>query len=240
MIRLNKLMGNQGLCSRREADRLIEAGFVLVNGKTIDRQPGIKVSADSTVSLLPEAFAEKKITLVLNKPLGYVSTQPEKGYLPAVRLLTWSNLHSKQQKFPGPAPRDRQKLGVCGRLDIHSTGLLLFTQDGRVAQRFMQPHKYSIEKEYLVRFSCDLTAETRAIDQLRSPIWDQGEELRAVSVDVLNPNQLRIMLHEGKNHHIRRMCRAVGLDLIALKRVRIGSIELGNLPVGQWKYLKNL
>ncbi|KAL4158047.1 hypothetical protein PRNP1_003827 [Phytophthora ramorum] len=246
LVRLAKLMAQQGLCSRREAEAYIQAGDVLVNGERVQAD-WLKVPADSDVQLdfRAQRHQNKKVTLVLNKPLGFVSSQPEANKTPAVRLLTFEN---ECQELSRVKPRQDMepvnlwKMAVCGRLDVNSTGVLLFTQDGKIAKKLLDP-KGGIEKEYLVRVDLNLDPMTEDICQrvetLRAGVTsEEGITYRAKSVDVLNANQLRVILTEGKNRHIRRMCEHVGLRVMALKRVRIGGVKLGNLPVGQWRYLQ--
>ncbi|RLN55202.1 hypothetical protein BBP00_00008600, partial [Phytophthora kernoviae] len=245
LVRLAKLMAQRGLCSRREADAYIQAGDVLVNGERVQAD-WLKVPANSDVQLdfRAQRHQSKKVTLVLNKPLGFVSSQPE-GYTPAVRLLTFENECkdlSRVRPRQNMEPVNLWKMAVCGRLDVNSTGLLLFTQDGTVAKKLLDP-KGGIEKEYLVRVNLELDPMTDAIrkkvDKLRTGVTsDEGITYRAKSVEVLNANQLRVILTEGKNRHIRHMCEHVGLKVMALKRVRIGNVKLGALPVGQWRYLQ--
>ncbi|KAG3034974.1 hypothetical protein PC121_g2516 [Phytophthora cactorum] len=246
LVRLAKLMAQKGLCSRREAEAYIQAGDVLVNGERVQAD-WLKVPADSDVQLdfRAQRYQDKKVTLVLNKPLGYVSSQPEANKTPAVRLLTFEN---ECQELSRVKPRQNVepvalwKMAVCGRLDVNSTGLLLFTQDGTVAKKLLDP-KGGIEKEYLVRVDLNLDPLTdkirRKVEVLRAGVTsDEGITYRAKSVEILNANQLRVILTEGKNRHIRRMCEHVGLRVMALKRVRIGGVKLGSLPVGQWRYLQ--
>ncbi|ETI45314.1 hypothetical protein F441_09991 [Phytophthora nicotianae CJ01A1] len=246
LVRLAKLMAQKGLCSRREAEAYIQAGDVLVNGERVQAD-WLKVPAESDVRLdfRAQRHQNKKVTLVLNKPLGYVSSQPEDNKTPAVRLLTFEN---ECQELSRVKPRQNVepvalwKMAVCGRLDVNSTGLLLFTQDGTVAKKLLDP-KGGIEKEYLVRVDLNLDPLTdkirRKIEVLRAGVTsDEGITYRAKSVEILNANQLRVILTEGKNRHIRRMCEHVGLRVMALKRVRIGGVKLGSLPVGQWRYLQ--
>ncbi|KAG1704216.1 hypothetical protein DVH05_006226 [Phytophthora capsici] len=246
LVRLAKLMAQKGLCSRREAEAYIQAGDVLVNGERVQAD-WCKVPADSDVRLdfRAQRHQSKKVTLVLNKPLGYVSSQPEPNKTPAVRLLTFENEFQEQSRVKPRQdiePVALWKMAVCGRLDVNSTGLLLFTQDGTVAKKLLDP-KSGIEKEYLVRVDLNLDPLTdsirRKIEVLRAGVTsDAGITYRAKSVEVLNANQLRVILTEGKNRHIRRMCEHVGLRVMALKRVRIGGVKLGSLPVGQWRYLQ--
>ncbi|CAI5724054.1 unnamed protein product [Peronospora destructor] len=246
LIRLAKLMAQKGLCSRREADAYIQAGDVLVNGKQVQAQ-WLTVPLDSDVRLnfRAQKHQNEKVTLILNKPLGFVSSQPESNKTPAVRLLTFENecqVLSRVKPRQNVEPLSLQKIAVCGRLDVNSTGLLLFTQDGKVAKKLLDP-KGRIEKEYLVRVDLNLdpvTGEVRKkVEMLRAGVTcEKGITYRAKSVEVLNANQLRVILTEGKNRHLRRMCEHVGLCVVALKRVRIGSVKLGSLPVGQWRYLQ--
>lgn len=134
MIRLAKLMAQRGLCSRREADAYIQAGNVLVNGEKMQAD-WLKVPVDSDVQLdfRAQRHQNKKVTIVLNKPLGVVSSQPEDNHTPAVKLLTFANECREMNKV---RPRQQEepinlwKMAVCGRLDVNSTGVLLFTQDG--------------------------------------------------------------------------------------------------------------
>ncbi|KAF1334038.1 Ribosomal large subunit pseudouridine synthase f, partial [Globisporangium splendens] len=246
MIRLAKLMAQRGLCSRREADAYIQAGNVVVNGEKVQGD-WLKVPIDSDVQLdfRAQRHQNKKVTIVLNKPLGVVSSQPEDNHMPAIKLLTFENECRELNKV---RPRQQEepinlwKMAVCGRLDVNSTGVLLFTQDGTIAKQILDPSG-GIEKEYLVRVDVNLDAPTPEIEkklkQLRKGVTSkEGITYRAKSVEVLNANQLRIVLTEGKNRHIRRMCEHVGMRVMALKRVRIGGIKLGKLPVGQWRYLQ--
>ncbi|KAI9895445.1 hypothetical protein PsorP6_018324 [Peronosclerospora sorghi] len=239
-------MAQKGLCSRREAEVYIQAGDVLVNGEQVQAK-WLKVPADSHVCLdfRAQRHQKKKVTLVLNKPLGYVSSQPEANKLPAVRLLTFENECqelSRVKPQQSAEPLRLWKMAVCGRLDVNSTGLLLFTQDGKVAKKLMDP-KSGIEKEYLVRVDRTLDPASdeirNKVNVLRAGVTSKkGITYRAKTVEVLNANQLRVILTEGKHRQIRHMCEHVGLRVLALKRVRIGGIKLQSLPVGQWRYLQ--
>jgi 23S rRNA pseudouridine2604 synthase len=252
LVRLNKLLASQGWCSRRDADGYIRSGWVRVNGVIRDAL-GSKVPEDSEIELHPAArrrIASRQTTVILHKPLGIVSCQPERpDQTPAIRLLTHENLHRSDGFRRRQDPHQLPKMAVAGRLDVNSTGLLLFTQCGVTARRLLSG---TIEKEYLVRLAEPLpcggggdnnsTDSGRAAEELVSRL-EQGVEsggdfLEAVSVSIQNENQLKFTLTAGKHHHLRRMCEAVGLEVTALKRVRIGPIELGDLPPGQWRYLK--
>ncbi|NGX55764.1 MAG: 23S rRNA pseudouridine(2604) synthase [Chlamydiae bacterium] len=234
-IRLSKLMSERKICSRREADRFIEQGMVIVDGEVISTL-GTKVSPHALVELLPEAQREQraKVTILLNKPVGYVSTQPEKGYRPAIDLIVPDN-QVRERGDPILEPAHLWKLSVVGRLDIDSKGMLLLTQDGSVAKAVIGPDA-DMEKEYLVRVSEDVPQD--AIRKLRSGLSLDGKVLKRAKVDLLHPSLLRIVLREGKKRQIRRMCELVNLRAISLKRVRIGKIYLGDLPIGKWRFLQ--
>jgi len=235
-VRLSKLMSQRGLCSRREADRWIEQGLVRVNGEIVNTL-GIKFPENVAIELTRRAQAQQNelVTIMINKPVGYVSGQAEDGYIPAVRLIkedTRSELDQSRAKlksvhFDGLAP--------AGRLDIDSQGLLVLTQDGRVAKQLIGEHS-DLEKEYLVRVGGQITEAQ--ISKLCFGLELDGKQLRRAKVRQLNPEQLQIVLREGKKRQIRRMCEAVGLPVNGLKRVRIGELRLGKLAEGQWRFVK--
>lgn len=234
-IRLSKLMSERGLCSRREADRYISAGPVLVDGEVVNTL-GTRVDPRSEVALAPGARrdSESKITILLNKPVGYVSGTPERGYRPAAALIT---PRTRYQGDPNPIRFSRSHLkglAPAGRLDIDSQGLLVLTQDGRIAKRLVGPSS-GVEKEYLVRVRGHVDAE--CLGRLRSGIELDGRPLKRAGVKRLNNEQLQFVLTEGRKRQIRRMCAEVGLEVTGLKRVRIGGVRLGGLPEGQWRYL---
>lgn len=234
LIRLSKLMAERGLCSRREADDFIERGLVLVDGNIIN-QLGTKVSPSVTITLARQAQRQQSslVTIILNKPIGYVSAQPEPGYEPAIVLLTPDNQFGEQTN---KLKREHFKgLAVAGRLDIDSQGLLLFTQDGRIAKQLVAADG-KLEKEYLVRVNGDLPDDQ--LQLLRHGLWLDDKPLKPAQVEWLNREQLRIVLKEGRKRQIRRMCEAVGLKVLGLKRVRIGNLRLGNLPEGKWRFLR--
>lgn len=233
-IRLSKLMAERGFCSRREADELIAAGLVRVDG-TVVQQLGTKVRADAVIELAAEAQAQlqKLVTILLNKPIGYVSGQPEKNYEPAVRLITAAN----QERAPGEVKLERAHftgLAPAGRLDIDSQGLLVFTQNGQVAKQLIGENS-DVEKEYLVRVRGSIGDRELAL--LCHGLSLDGVALQPAKVSWLNRDQLRFVLKEGRKRQIRRMCEAVGLAVTGLKRVRIGNVKLGNLPEGKWRFL---
>jgi len=237
--RVSKLMTERGLCSRREADEWIEAGWVRVNGRMAVL--GQRAAADVLITVDPRASREQaqRMTVLLHKPMGIVSAQAEDGYEPAVTLVIPTN------RWPGDDsrvifhPGHLRHLAPAGRLDIDSTGLLVFTQDGRVAKRLIGDQT-RVEKEYLVRVKHrhEGPVPEAALDRLRHGLELDGVQLRPARVSWQNEEQLRIVLREGRKRQIRRMCELVGLDVLGLKRVRIGSVALGQLPPGQWRYLR--
>ena len=235
-LRLSKLMAQRGICSRREADEFISRGLVFVDGVKIDTL-GTKVLPHQTIVLAESAREEQEalVTILLNKPIGYVSGQPEKGYKPAVELLTPEN---RAAEFAGPGFRKEHLRGLApaGRLDIDSKGLLVFTQDGRLARLLTGEHS-QIEKEYLVRVEGGLDAAGLAL--LRHGLSLDDRPLLPAKVEWINANQLRFVLLEGRKRQIRRMCEQVELKVTGLKRVRIGRIALGKIPEGQWRYLQH-
>src|SRR5262245_26716430 len=234
IVRLSKLMASRGICSRREADAFIEQGLVLVNGVVVN-QLGAKVAPDVEITLSPQGVKKQKrlISIILNKPVGYVSAQPEPGYAPAIRLITAANQFGKPDERL--KPEHLKGLAVAGRLDIDSQGLLLFTQDGRLAKKIIGEDSH-IEKEYIVRVEGFLPDDR--LQSLRSGLDLDGRQLKPAQVEWINRDQLRFVLREGRKRQIRRMCNLVGLKVAGLKRVRIGKIKLGNLPEGKWRFLE--
>ena len=242
-VRLNKRMAELGLCSRREADDWIARGWVRVDGAPAVIGQPVAANARIEVARQAEQQQRQQVTILINKPVGYVSGQAEDGHEPAVALVQpqnrWRDCNSRMrwghEQLRGLAP--------AGRLDIDSIGLLVLTQDGRVARQLIGEDS-EIEKEYLVRvnYGSETLNVQAAFPQgklalLRHGLSLDGQALLPAQVDWQNPEQLRFVLKEGKKRQIRRMCEQVGLFVTGLKRVRIGRVALGNLPIGQWRYL---
>ena len=246
-IRLNKRMAELGLCSRREADDWIARGWVRVNGAPAVMGQPVALNARIEVAREAEQQQRQQVTILINKPVGYVSGQAEDGHEPAVVLVQpqnrWRECNSRMrwghEQLRGLAP--------AGRLDIDSIGLLVLTQDGRVARHLIGEDS-EVEKEYLVRvtYRSQQGAESSNVQAIFPPeklallchgLSLDGEPLKPARVEWQNPEQLRFVLREGKKRQIRRMCEQVGLFVTGLKRVRIGRVNLGHLPVGQWRYL---
>ena len=260
--RLNKRMAELGLASRREADDWIGRGWVKVNGQVATM--GMQVTPDARIEVAKQAQGQQanQVTILLNKPMGIVSGQAEDGHLPAITLVQPQNRWAEDNARFFFHPKQLQSLVPAGRLDIDSIGLLVLTQDGRVARQLIGEDS-QMEKEYLVRVTSagwgeagERGDELREIhesdvvrtnvqavfprdrlEQLRHGLSLDGQALKPAKVTWQNPEQLRVVLTEGKKRQIRRMCELVGLKVVGLKRVRIGNVMLGNLPLGQWRYL---
>jgi 23S rRNA pseudouridine2604 synthase len=241
--RLNKRMAELGLCSRREADDWIARGWVRVDGAVAPM--GLQVGPQARIEVDPRARTQQReqVTILLHKPMGYVSGQAEDGYQPAVVLVQARNQWREDRSRTRFAPAQLKGLAPAGRLDIDSTGLLVLTQDGRVARQLIGEDS-GVEKEYLVRVEFGSAVHNvqaafprEQMSRLRHGLSLDGQPLKPAQVEWQNPEQLRFVLKEGKKRQIRRMCELVGLRVVGLKRVRIGRVALGNLPVGQWRYL---
>jgi len=280
-VRLNKRLADMGLCSRREADDWIAKGWVQVNGQVATMGLQVSPSDRVTVNRQAEGQQASRVTILLNKPLGIVSGQAEDGHAPAVSLIQPTRRWRDDNARFFFHPSQLRGLAPAGRLDIDSTGLLVLTQDGRVARQLIGEDA-GMEKEYLVRVAwtgvdnpaaAASAAATHAplragmrppsaatplglidehdpvtrdvqsvfprerLERLRHGLSLDGQPLKPARVEWQNPEQLRIVLTEGKKRQIRRMCELVGLKVIGLKRVRIGRVMLGHLPLGQWRYL---
>ncbi|OIQ94650.1 ribosomal large subunit pseudouridine synthase F [mine drainage metagenome] len=235
-VRVSKLMSEQGLCSRREADAYIERGWVYVDGVVVS-ELGFRVFPDQKITLSQSAQRNQLalVTILLNKPVGYVSAQPEQDYRPAVSLINAESRFAGDRSVQRFSPMHLKGLAPAGRLDIDSQGLLVLTQDGRIA-RLLIGDDSAVEKEYLVRVAGILPEKGMA--QLRHGLSLDGEALRPAKVSWQNEDQLRFVLRQGKKRQIRRMCELVGLTVLGLKRVRVGSVLLGDLPEGKWRYLR--
>lgn len=235
--RLSKRMSELGLCSRREADEWIAKGWVKVDGKVVEVL-GTRVSISAKIEISRAAAREQgeQVTILLNKPMGFVSGQAEDGYRPASVLITPENHWAEDRSGIAFKPAHLRGLAPAGRLDIDSTGLIVFTQDGRVAKHLIGSDS-EVEKEYLVRVEGKLDAAQMKL--LQHGLMLDGVKLKPARVSWQNEDQLRFVLREGRKRQIRRMCELVGLVVTGLKRVRSGSVSLGPLPTGQWRYLRS-
>lgn len=229
--RVNRWLAQSGVCSRREAEALITRGLVTIDGERVD-DPGRKIAAGQTLTLADAAEAELggALTVMLHKPVGVVSGQPEPGRTPAVRLLTREALWGES----GAIPARDASLPPVGRLDMDSRGLLLLSQDGVVARAVIGPAS-ELDKEYLVRVEGQVTG--RKLGRLRHGLHLDGRALKPAKVGVEPDGTLRFVLTEGRNRQIRRMCELVDLRVVDLFRVRVGPLTLGDLPEGRWRLI---
>lgn len=230
-VRLSKLMAQRGLCSRREADRYIEQGLVLVDGIVVDVL-GTRILPQQNIELKSAAIKAQaaRHTILLNKPIGYVSNLPEDGYQAATELI-------QPENHTGGGDPNLSWVGMApaGRLDIDSQGLLVLTQDGRVARQLIGADS-TVEKEYLIWVNGDMGENT--LDRLREGLSLDGKRLKRAGIKKMDDHHLQFTLTEGRKRQIRRMCELVDLNVTRLMRVRIGNVRLENLPVGKWRYLR--
>ena len=239
-MRLSKRMSELGIASRREADEWIAKGWVRVDDQVVS-ELGSRVVVGQRVTVDAKARYQQaqRVTVLVNKPVGFVSGQAEDGYEPAVVLVMPANQWHEDRSGTRFLREHLKSLVPAGRLDIDSVGLLVLTQDGRVAKQLVGEDS-EVEKEYLVRVAMaggQRLPET-SLALLRHGLELDGEALREAQVEWVNDDQLRFVLRQGKKRQIRRMCEAVGLQVLGLKRVRIGQVMLGDLPAGQWRYLR--
>ncbi len=217
--RLQKILSAAGVCSRRSAEEYITAGRVAVNGVVAKLGDKADPGQDKiTVDGKPLPSKGEVVWLMLNKPRGYVTTlSDEKGRRTAAELVADCGC----------------RVWPVGRLDMDSEGLLLFTNDGEGTDRLLHP-SHEVEKEYRVAVEGDINA---ALPVLTGPMELDGVPLAPAQVKALGDNELSVIIHQGKNRQVRRMCALAGLKVKRLRRVREGSLYLGELPVGKWRYL---
>jgi len=226
--RVNKWLGQSGVCSRREAEDFISRGLVAIDGETVT-DTGRKILPGQTL-VLSDGGGPAALSVVLHKPMGVVSAQPEPGQVPAVRLLTADALLGESPSIPD---RDT-RLAPLGRLDMDSRGLLLLSDDGVLAKAIIGPES-DLEKEYLVRVTGRITPDK--IKLLCHGLSMDGRQLKPARVSVVQGQELRFILKEGRNRQIRRMCELVGMHVMDLVRIRIGTLRLDDLPEGKWRVL---
>ena len=221
--RLQKILSAAGVCSRRAAEGYLTAGRITVNGETAQLgQQADPETDDIRVDGVPLDREPEAVYLMLNKPRGYVTTvSDEQGRKTVMDLLT--GVHTR--------------IYPVGRLDRDSEGLLLLTNDGALTQRLLHP-SHEVSKEYRVTVSGPVEHAAENLRRIRDV---SGMAIRPAEVQMLrregNRAELRIVIHEGRNRQIRRMCAQCGLEVLRLQRVREHCLELGTLPLGQWRYL---
>ena len=221
--RLQKILSARGVASRRKAEEMIEQGLVTVNGAVARLGDTADADADDIlVAGKPLPKQERYIYLLLNKPRGYVTTlSDEKGRPNAAQLVADCGI----RVYP------------VGRLDMDSEGLLLFTNDGAFANALMHP-KHEVEKTYDVWVTGYVPgAEAR----LSRPITLDGYTIRPPKVKLIRAEgqmaKFQVTIHEGRNRQVRRMCEAAGMRCTRLRRIKEGSLALGDLPLGKWRHL---
>lgn len=216
-IRINKYLAVKGICSRREADKLIEKGLVKINGKTA--VIGDKVGQKDQVQVKPSVsknLVSGRVYLAYNKPIGIVTVAPQKGEKAIADVLKY-----KTRVYP------------VGRLDKESHGLIILTNDGRLSDKILNP-KYFHEKEYLVKVNKRITPGF--INKMKGGVeMEDGYLTKKCKAERANDSSFSIILTEGKKHQIRRMCAVLGYEVFDLKRVRIMNIFLGDLKQGEFK-----
>ncbi len=229
--RVNRWLAQSGVCSRREAETLIAQGLVTIDGELVS-DAGRKIEPGQTLTLADAAGArlDSALTVILHKPVGVVSAQPEPGQVPAVRLLTREALVGRSPSIPG---RDT-RLAPVGRLDKDSRGLLILSEDGVIAKAIIGPES-KLEKEYRVAVMGEITEAKLA--RLRHGLELDGRKLRPADVSMISEQRMRIVLREGRNRQIRRMCELVELKVVDLFRVRVGPIDLGDMKERRWRVL---
>ena len=241
-LRLSKRMSELGMASRREADEWIAKGWVRVDGQVVN-ELGSRVRPDQLITVdTPAKFQQaRKVTVLLNKPIGYVSGQAEDGHEPAWVLIKPENQWRQDSSGIRFRREHTRGLAPAGRLDLDSVGLLVMTQDGRVAKQLIGEDS-EIDKEYLVQVAPSQPGQAlsdEGLARLNHGLSLDGVELKPAQVDWVEKDRvLRFVLREGRKRQIRRMCEAVGLQVVSLQRVRIGQVTLGDLPPGQWRYLR--
>lgn len=220
--RIQKILSARGVASRRKAEEMISAGRVICNGSVC--KVGMCADPEKDVILVdgkPLPSIEKRTYLMLNKPRGYVTTlSDEKGRPNAAELVA----DCGRRVYP------------VGRLDMDSEGLLIFTDDGELANKMMHP-RHQVNKTYLVTVKGFSDA---GIERLRQPMELDGYTIRMPEIKIISigvKSRLLITIHEGRNRQVRRMCAAAHMDVCRLVRVQEGAVELGKLPLGKWRYL---
>ena len=229
--RVNKWLAQSGVCSRREAEALIGKGLVFIDGQRVD-DAGRKIESGQTLVLndSAQAILETMLSVVFHKPIGIVSSLPQDDQIEAASLLTAQAQWDQGGAVPGPA----NNLAPLGRLDRDSRGLLVLSEDGVLAKALIGPES-NIDKEYMVLLTGVITP--RKLDLLRNGLELDGRKLRPAKVRQIHEQKLNIVLKEGRNRQIRRMAEAVELRVVDLMRVRVGPLQLGDLPEGQWRHL---
>ena len=226
IVRLQKYIAMSGAASRRTAEQMITDGRVKVNGELV-KELGVKVEIGADRVMLDNSEIKpeiKKYYIMLNKPVGYVSTVNDQFDRPTVIDLIHGEI--KARVFP------------VGRLDYDTEGLLLLTNDGDFTYKVTHP-KFHMNKTYIATLKGGITV--KGLNMLRNGVVIEDYKTSPAEVEMISCEKgetvLKITIHEGRNRQVRKMLEAVGCKLISLKRISIGKVELGNLPHGRWRHL---
>lgn len=226
-VRLQKFLANQGVCSRRKAEEYILQGLVKVNGVTIT-ELGVKINPDKDEVVFrgdKVGKSDKKVYILLNKPIGYVTTTKDQFGRDTVLDLV----------------KVKEKVLPVGRLDMYTSGALILTNDGEFIYKVTHP-KFEIEKTYNVTLKDVITKEE--IEKLENGVeiedYTSGKaKVRILKIDKEKDiSRIEITIHEGKNREVRKMCAAIGRKVLALHRSKIEGIDVKDLKLGEWRYLR--
>jgi len=230
-VRLSKVMSMRGMCSRREADSFIEHGLVKVDGEIV-KILGSRVHPDCEIEIIGDAkdYLDEQVTIVLNKPRDFVSSQPEDGYISALELI-------REENYFGDGFVDIRRAGLAplGRLDIDSTGLILYSQSGVLAKKIIGDAT-EIEKEYEVNVIGDITDE--ALKLLEHGLELDGVVLKKAKITQVSSSKMIFVLKQGRKRQIRRMCELVGLKVRRIHRMRVGKLTIEGMPEGMWRIVE--
>lgn len=216
-ISLNKFISSTGICSRREADKWIAAGRVKINGKVAQKGNRVEEGDQVTIDGTPLKSQPKSVYLAFNKPPGVTSTTDQRDKDNIIDFINY-----------------RERIFPIGRLDKASSGLILLTNDGDIVNQILREENEH-EKEYIV--TVDRPVTNKFLHAMRNGVPILGTVTKNCEVEKIRKNAFRIILTQGLNRQIRRMCEYLNYRVVTLKRIRIINIELGNLKVGQWRYL---
>lgn len=219
-MRINKYIASCGVCSRRKAEEYILQGRVKINDEIVKKLSTLVDIKTDKVYLNDKLIKleEEKIYIMLNKPKGYITTNSEQFGRKSILDL----IHEKVRVFP------------IGRLDMYTEGLLLLTNDGQFANKLTHP-KHEIKKRYIVNVDKKITNEM--IKKLQNGVDIGGYITKPAKIKIDNDTKFEIVISEGKNRQVRKMCEAVSLKVVNLKRVQIGNLNLDNLQIGKYRYL---
>ncbi len=232
--RLSKVMSEQGLCSRREADEWIEQGWVSVNGKVVTVL-GTRVAADARIEINPEASKHlaERVTILFHKAAGVEGLTEKNG---RVIARTAVNAETQWDEDPSATTFQRGHLNrivYAGSLDVKASGLVVFTQDDRVARRLIAN---DVEEEFVVQVEGEMS--NAAVKRLEQGLNLNGVKLAPARVSWQSEGKLRLVLRGSRSGLVENVCTALGLKAVQFRRIRIGSVPLAKLPVGQWRYLQ--